>query len=144
MTDALTPKREAFAQAIVSGVSQSDAYRSAFTVNPKTKPDSVNQAASKLMADPKVASRVAELRQPVVKQAQITLASHLDRLEHLSKAAEMSLQFGPAITAETSRGKASGLYVEKIQVDIKVDMEQVNSKIAALMAKMTGNKAGRK
>ena len=70
---ALTPKQEAFAQAIVTGVNQSDAYRAAYKVRPKTKPESVNQNASRIMANVNVMSRVAELRLPVAKKAQITL-----------------------------------------------------------------------
>lgn len=111
----LTPKQEAFAQAVVSGMSQSDAYRAAFNVKPTTKSESVNQAASKLMADPNLASRVAEMRKPVVKAAQITLGSHLERLADLSRKAEDSGQMSAAITAEVARGKASGLYVEKLE-----------------------------
>lgn len=112
----ITPKQEAFAQAVASGKSQSDAYRSAYTVRETTKPDSVNQAASKVMADPKVASRVEELRKPVIEAAQITLASHLERLRALSAAAEAGNQYSAAIAAEVARGKASGLYIEKTEL----------------------------
>lgn len=111
----LTPKQEAFAQAIISGMSQSDAYRSAYTVKPATKPETVVQSASRIMADRNVTARVEELRKPVVKAAQITLASHLERLRALSEAAELGNQFSAAITAEVARGKASGLYVEKLE-----------------------------
>jgi len=112
----LTPKQEAFAQAVASGMSQSDAYRAAYKIRQDTKPDSVNQAASRVMANVKVASRVEELRKPVVEAAQITLASHLARLRALSEAAEGSAQYSAAITAEIARGKASGLYVEKTEL----------------------------
>lgn len=97
-------------------MNQSDAYRAAYRVKPDTKPLSVNQSASKLMADPNVASRVAELRKPAVEAAQITLASHLERLRSLSEAAEASGQMSAAISAEVARGKASGLYVERTEL----------------------------
>lgn len=109
----LTPKREAFAQAIVTGINQSDAYRAAYKVRPGTKSESVNVAASKLMADAKVAQRVAELRAPVAKKAQITLESHLDDLMRLRNMAAKEKQYSAAITAEIARGKASGVHVEK-------------------------------
>lgn len=112
----ITPKQESFAQAVVSGKSQSDAYRSAYKVSDKTKPESVNQAASRLMADINIASRVDELRKPVAEAAQITLASHLERLKSLSESAEESSQYSAAIAAEVARGKASGLYVEKTEL----------------------------
>lgn len=111
---ALTPKQEAFAQAIVTGVSQSDAYRAAYKVGPKTKPETVNQAASRIMADSNVRARVAELREPVAKRAQITLESHLDDLMRLRNMAAKEKQYSAAISAEISRGKAVGIYVEKI------------------------------
>lgn len=109
----LTPKQEAFAQAIVTGINQSDAYRAAYKVRPGTKSESVNVAASKLMADAKVAQRVAELRAPVAKKAQITLESHLDDLMRLRNMAAKEKQYSAAITAEIARGKASGVHVEK-------------------------------
>lgn len=115
---ALTPKQEAFAQAIVTGVNQSDAYRAAYKVRPGTKAESVNVAASKLMADAKVTQRVAELRLPVAKKAQITLESHLDDLMRLRNMAAKEKQYSAAITAEVARGKASGVHVEKSAVEV--------------------------
>lgn len=109
----LTPKQEAFAQAIVTGVNQSDAYRTAYSVKPGTKPESVNVAASKLMGDAKVTQRVAELREPVARKAQITLESHLDDLMRLRNMAAKEKQYSAAISAEIARGKASGVHIEK-------------------------------
>ena len=109
----LTPKQEAFAQAIVAGVSQSDAYRAAYKVRPNTKPESVNQNASRIMANVNIMSRVAELREPVAKKAQITLESHLDDLMRLRNMAAKEKQYSAAISAEIARGKASGVHVEK-------------------------------
>lgn len=115
---ALTPKQEAFAQAIVTGVSQSDAYRAAYKVRLGTKPVSINVAASKLMADPNIALRVAELREPVAKKAQMTLESHLDDLLRLRNMAAKEKQYSASIAAEVARGKASGVAVDKSQIDM--------------------------
>lgn len=112
---ALTPKQEAFAQAVASGMNQSDAYRDAYAAG-KMKLTSINVNASKLVANTKVALRIAELRKPVVEAAQITLTSHLERLKVLSAAAEAGNQYSAAISAEVARGKASGLYVEKTEL----------------------------
>jgi len=112
----LTPKQEAFAQAIVTGMSQADAYRAAYTVGDKTKPETVQNQAYILIKRPDISARVAELRKPVVEAVRITLLSHLERLRELSHAAEKDGQFSAAITAEVSRGKACGLYVEKSEV----------------------------
>ena len=109
----LTPKQEAFAQAIVTGMSQTEAYRVAYKVRPNTKPESVNQNASRIMANVNIMSRVAELREPVAKKAQITLESHLDDLMRLRNMAAKEKQYSAAISAEIARGKASGVHVEK-------------------------------
>lgn len=140
----LTPQQELFAQSVASGMSQSDAYRTAYKVRPTTKPESVNQAASKLMADPNIASRVNEIRLPVVKAVQITLESHLERLKDLSDAAEKAGQMSAAINAEVARGKASGLYVEKVEHSGSVGVatmtdEQLAAKIAEKMKALHGS-----
>lgn len=66
---ALTPKQEKFAQCVADGMTQADAYRSAFDVGPKTKNETVWDSASKLMADPLVSHRVAELREQLSAKA---------------------------------------------------------------------------
>ena len=108
----LTAKQEAFAQAVASGMNQSDAYRAAYKVRPATKLESVNQSAARVMANVNVASRVAELRAPVVAKVQMTLEGHLEDLMSLRDMAAKGGQFGAAITAEIARGKASGVTVE--------------------------------
>jgi hypothetical protein len=57
----LTPKREAFAQNIANGMTQADAYRASFSAG-KMKPETIQQAASRLMANSKVSARVAEFK----------------------------------------------------------------------------------
>jgi phage terminase small subunit len=111
----LTPKQEAFAIAVASGMTQADAYREAFTVKPTTKPESVLQLASRLMAKVNIRSRVDELKKPIIEAAGITLESHLARLEHLGKKAEDAESFTAAISAEVARGKVAQLYTERIE-----------------------------
>ncbi len=108
----LTAKQERFAQEVASGKSQADAYRAAYDAE-LSKPETIHSKASVLMADGKVAARVAELREPVVQKAQITLESHLADLQMLRDKAMESNQLSAAISAEIARGKASGVHVEK-------------------------------
>lgn len=110
---ALTPKQERFCLAYLETGNASEAYRRAYDAE-KMKPESINVNACKLLSDAKIAQRLEELRTPVREKAQLTLESHLARLDELSRKAEADLQFGPAITAETNRGKAAGLYTEKV------------------------------
>ncbi|NBU30621.1 MAG: terminase [Actinobacteria bacterium] len=114
----LTPKQEKFAQEVASGQSLADAYRAAFSVRPSTKPESIWQAASKLMANPKVSPRVDELRQVAAQNAVLTLEGHLDDLKALRDAAVSSGQLSAAISAEIARGKAAGVHVERSAVTV--------------------------
>lgn len=57
----LTAKQEAFCQGIADGLGQADAYRAAYDAD-NMKENSVYVQASKLMKNPKIAQRVADLR----------------------------------------------------------------------------------
>lgn len=60
----LTAKQEAFAQGIADGLGQADAYRMAYDAE-GMKDESVYPQASKLMKNPKIATRVSELKSQV-------------------------------------------------------------------------------
>lgn len=110
---ALTPKQEAFCLAYLKTGNASEAYRQAYAAA-NMKPGSINVNASKLLSSAKVALRLEELRGPAVAAAQMTLESHLADLKMLRDKALEAEQFSAAITAETNRGKAAGLYTEKV------------------------------
>lgn len=66
---ALTPKKEKFAQCVADGMSQADAYRSAFDVGATTKQETIHKRASELMSNGEVSGRVAELREQLSAKA---------------------------------------------------------------------------
>lgn len=66
---ALTPKQEKFAQCVADGMTQADAYRTAFDVSPTTKQETVYKRAGELMSDGAISGRVAELRQQLSAKA---------------------------------------------------------------------------
>ena len=111
----LTPKQEAFCLAYLETGNASEAYRQAYDSS-NMKPETVNRNAKSMLDNSKIAAMLDELREPVRKKAMLTLENHLERLNHLSLMAEQAGQFGPAIKAEESRGKAAGIYVEKVDV----------------------------
>ena len=111
----LTARKERFAQLIArGGVSQADAYRQAYDAAARS-PQTAYACSSRLMRDDKVIARIAELRAPVIAEAGITFAGHLERLRLLSEKAEKAGQNGAAITAEVWRGKVAGLYVDQVK-----------------------------
>ena len=57
----LTPKQEAFCQAVVGGKTLSDAYRSAYSAS-KMQDNTINTVASKMMSKYEISIRVDELK----------------------------------------------------------------------------------
>lgn len=108
-------KQEMFAQGVVKGLTQSDAYRAAYR-SQNMKADTIHQAASRLMADSKVTARLAELREVVAVRVDLSLHSHVARLARLRDAAESAGDHGPAVRAEMAIGQVAGHYVQKIEV----------------------------
>jgi phage terminase small subunit len=108
----LTAKQEGFCLAYLETGNASEAYRRAYDAE-NMKPETVNKRASELLDNGVIAGRLAELRGPVVKAAQMTLEAHLEALKALRDRAAEAGQYGAAITAETNRGKAAGLYTER-------------------------------
>lgn len=119
----LTPKQEAFCIAYIETGNASEAYRRAYACG-KSKPETINRTAKELVDNPKIAARLQELRAPAVEAAQITLKQHLLDLQRLRDLAEASEKYGPAVTAEMARGKASGLYVDKIDLNITDELAE--------------------
>ena len=135
----LTAKQEKFAQGVASGMTQADAYRAAFDTS-KMKPETVWNKASEQMRKSEVLARVEELQAKGAELAVLTLAKHLARLEELSRDAQAAEEYNAAIKAEELRGKASGLYTERIEQ--KTTIEDVNKKLTAEEAKEEALKLG--
>lgn len=83
-TDDLTPKQEAFVQAVVGGMSQRKAYIEAYPTAARWKPETVDSKASHLMADAKVRARYEALQAEAAKQAVLSRARLLQRLDCLA------------------------------------------------------------
>lgn len=110
----LNPAKERFAQEVASGKTLAAAYRIAYPNSANHKNSTVWTNASQLMAEAEVLQRVAELQAKGAEMAALTLAKHLARLEELSRDAQAAEEYNAAIKAEELRGKASGLYTERI------------------------------
>lgn len=71
---ALTPRQEAFAANVASGMSQAEAYRQAYPNALAWKPEAVHQQASRLSHLPHVSSRIKELQASVAESAVLDAA----------------------------------------------------------------------
>ena len=114
---ALTSKQEAFCLAVVEGVPIGEAYAKA-GYQPKASATTRKQAASRLMSSNEIATRISDLREPAAIKAGLTLEAHLGDLQRLRNMAVKKEQYSAAISAEIARGKASGLYVERIDASV--------------------------
>jgi hypothetical protein len=111
----LTPKQQSYVDQRIVGLDPSPAYRASDFKSDVMSAKAISVEAAKLEKNPSVALAIKIAREKASERVGLTLESHLSRLEALSLAAEQEAQFGAAITAETNRGKASGLYVERVE-----------------------------
>ena len=137
----LTQKQEAFCLAFVETGNASEAYRRAYRAK-KMAEKTVHECASRLLADRKVAARVAALRAKAADQAGLTLETHLEKLAELRDLAVADGQLDAAIRAETKRGEAAGLYPDRskavnVNVGLKPNGEPV-SETSRWLGEVTG------
>ena len=83
----LTAQQEKFAQAIASGMNQSDAYRAAYNTS-KTKPNVIHVKASQLAADGKVLIRLKQLQSALEKKALWTREDSVTALAAIAHGSE--------------------------------------------------------
>jgi phage terminase small subunit len=132
----LTPKQEKFVQGIIDGLSQADAYRSAYSTDKMTD-KTVWEKASRLMADDKVKARVKEIRDQMMKPS---IMSAQERLEYLTRVIkgeepekyirfdkdekiedEMPVSIRTRLNAIDIMNKMQGEYVQKVEADVKIN-----------------------
>lgn len=104
----LTPKQEKFLAEYLEHGNASRAYRAAYNCAGASDA-TVHREAHRLLDHPKITPRLAEARDKAREAAEITLESHLQRLNELSIKAESAEQFSAAIAAEVHRARAAGL-----------------------------------
>lgn len=79
----LTPKQEAFVQAVFSGTSQREAYRQAYPTS-RMNDKSMDECACRLMKHPGIARRMAELRGELKERHMATADKVVDELAHIA------------------------------------------------------------
>lgn len=85
---ALTSQQEKFAEGVANGKSQAEAYRAAYPKSQQWKQDAVWAQASRLMADSRVSTRVAEIRAELAKKSLWTREQSVKVLAEIAMAAE--------------------------------------------------------
>ena len=129
----LTAKQELFCEEVVSGKTQAEAYRIAYSAQDMLD-KTIWSKASELMTNGKVTARLEELRAPVIKEAQLTLAAHLNNLLEIRESAVEDRNWSAAVSAETARGKAAGLHTGKAIMSIETGREEDRVTVIELVA----------
>lgn len=114
----LTAKQEEFAKAIVEGMNQADAYRSAYSCK-NMSDKTIWEAASRLTADSKVSARIKELRDQI---ATTKIMSAQRRLEWLTEVIlNQDVSTSDKLKAADIMNKMQGEYVQKIAAEVQTE-----------------------
>jgi phage terminase small subunit len=111
----LTAKQEAFCRAYVETSNAAESYRRSYDVGADTKPETVWQAASRLMADDGIKSRIADLLDEARALCLVTVGSLTAELEDARKhAMKDDKGASAAVSAVMGKAKLHGLLVDKV------------------------------
>jgi phage terminase small subunit len=132
----LTAKQEAFVQSIIKGMSQADAYRSAYDTSRMTD-KTVHEKASRLMSDDKVRARLQELRDQMMTPSIMTAQERLEYLTRIVRGDEKEIvpqiingevlevevpsSIKTRLDALDKMNKMTGEYVQKVQAAISYE-----------------------
>jgi hypothetical protein len=115
----LTESEQQFCLLVVKGETQAEAYRKSFPKSLSWKDSTLYTKASTLAATDKVRVRIEQMRENAAERAGLSLEAHLQALESLRDEARSLGAYGPAVTAEVSRGKVAGLYEQRATVKVQ-------------------------
>jgi phage terminase small subunit len=115
----LTAKQEAFVHNIIQGMSQADAYRSAYDAK-KMSDKTIWENASRLMANDKVTARLTELRNELAKPSIMSAQERLEWLTQLIMSNDESTT--DKLRAADIMNKMQGEYTQKIEADVKSEV----------------------
>ena len=109
----LTEKQMKFAELLVYNEGRKSASECAYEAGYKTRP---RQAASELRnprISPLVVKYIGELKEERLKKYEVNYDTHVAELGRIKDAALKKGAWSAAVNAETNRGKAAGLYIDR-------------------------------
>lgn len=117
----LTAKQEGFCQSVATGISLSQAYRDNYNTENMSN-ECIWVKASELMANGKVAVRVAELHLLAQERTLVTVESLTKELNENRAKAESLEQVAAMNVATMGKAKLHGLLVEKVEAKVEADV----------------------
>lgn len=114
-TGSLTQRQETFCLAYIETGNASEAYRRAYNTE-NMKSETVHRNAKALMDNNKIATRIEEIRAPVIQKARYELEDAMREAEQARKLALADPKgAGAAVSATALKAKLNGLLVEDRQ-----------------------------
>jgi len=110
----LSVKQHRYVLARLEGLNHSDSVRAA-TDTSNWSPEAIWAEGWKLENHPLVRLWLNRLRAALASDGKYTLEAHCEQLQGLAERAETSGNYGAAVNATVSMGKAVGLYIERIK-----------------------------
>ena len=114
----LTAKQEAFVQNILQGMSQADAYRSAYDASKMTD-KTIHEKASLLASQDKIKARLNELRGQLANEKIMSAQKRMEWLTGLVMSEEASNT--DKLKALDILNKMDGEYVQKIAAEVQTE-----------------------
>ena len=112
----LTAKQEKFVNCIIEGMSQADAYRSAYNTSRMTD-KTIHESASRLVNDSKVSARLQELREQLSSKSIMTAQQRMEWLTQLINNPEEGTT--DRLRAIDIMNKMQGEYVQKVEANVQ-------------------------
>ena len=108
----LTPKQEKFAQCVASGMTYSDSYRESYSAE-NSKPETINENASRVMSVSKVLARVDAIRSEAVQEIKYGIKECFNEFDDVRERAKKDDNFQVEIKAIENKGKLNKLFVDQ-------------------------------
>lgn len=125
MAEDLTPKQEAFCLAYIETGNASEAYRRAYDT--EASPKTINEKASRLLAEGKIGARLQQLHQATQKRTEITVEYLTEQLKAVLQKALTDSQSSAAVSAIVALGKLHGLIVDRKHVAGEIDHKHTHT-----------------
>ena len=112
----LTEMQQRFAEFLVFGDENGPMTKTEAALRAGYSPKRARQEGSELTnpkLSPLVVKHIGELKEERLKKHEVTYDGHISELARLREAALKKGSFSSAVNAETNRGKAAGLYIDR-------------------------------
>ena len=124
-------RQERYAQNLIQGMSQRDAYRDAFPSAAKWKDATVDVRASELASQPEIQDRLQELKDAAANDAIINRQERMIILSDIATDVEMHPK--QRMQAIDILNKMDGDYVKRVEATVSGDLTAAAAEVAAIL-----------